>query len=246
MHMKIKCVLYGRVSTEDQKDTDNVTTQLMKLREVVGAQNERTIVEEIADEGISGQIFERPGLQKIIKMAEGKGLNEVWVTSMDRLSRDSDLTGYIKFILRRKGIKVFALDDKGDPFVNYIYQGMGAIEVDRYKDRRELGFERAIKEKRILFRPPFGYKIEYRYDENGKPIAKTGQLVVDDNLRYLIQQIYDEPRDIGIKKVADKYDVKPSVVRNIRNNPIYDEGKVLWRGKVIYEIEPLVKKKEKE
>jgi len=242
--MKVKCVLYGRVSTEDQKDTDNVTTQMMKLREMLSSQKDRKVVEEIADEGISGQIYERPGLQKIIKMADEGKLNEVWVTSMDRLSRDADLTGYIKFVLRRKGIKVVALDDKGDSFVNYIYQGIGAIEVDRYKDRREMGFDRAIKEKRILFRPPFGYRIEYQYDENGKPIPKTGKLTINEDLRYLIQQIYDEPRDIGMKKVADKFGVKPSVVRNIRNNPIYDEGKVMWRGKVIYEIEPIVKKKE--
>jgi len=242
--MKIKCVLYGRVSTEDQKDTDNVTTQLMKLRDVLGKQKDRKVLEVVSDEGISGQIFERPGLQKIIKMAEEGKINEVWVTSMDRLSRDADLTGYIKFILRRKGIKVFALDDKGDPFVNYIYQGIGAIEVDRYKDRRELGFERAIKEKRILFRPPFGYKIEYQYDEGGKPLPKTGKLVPNEDLIYLIQQIYDEPRDIGVNKVADKYGVKSSAVRNIRNNPIYDEGKVLWRGKVIYEVKPIVKRKE--
>ncbi|MCK5547735.1 MAG: recombinase family protein, partial [Thermoplasmata archaeon] len=170
--------------------------------------------------------------------------DEVWVTSMDRLSRDPDLTGYIKFILRRKGIKVVALDDKGDSFVNYIYQGMGAIEVDKHKDRREMGFERAIKEKRILFRPPFGYKIEYKFDENGKQIPKSGKLTPDISRKNLVQQIYDEPRDIGIKKVADKYDVKPSIVRNIRNNPIYDEGKVLWRGQTVYEIEPLVNKKD--
>jgi hypothetical protein len=134
------------------------------------------------------------------------------------------------------------LDDKGDSFVNYIYQGIGAVEVDRYKDRREYGFERAIKEKRILFRPPFGFRIEYKYDDKGKPLPKTGVLVPDDSLRNLIQQIYDEPRDIGIKKVADKYGVKPSVVRNIRNNPIYDEGKVIWRGQVVYDIQPIVKK----
>jgi DNA invertase Pin-like site-specific DNA recombinase len=214
----------------------------MKLKEVLKDRRDREIVEEITDEGISGQMFERPGLQRIIELAEEGKIDEVWVTSMDRLSRDADLTGYIKFILRRKGIKVVALDDKGDSFVNYIYQGIGAVEVDRYKDRREYGFERAIKEKRILFRPPFGFKIEYKYDENGKPLPKTGKLVSDDSLRNLIQQIYDEPRDIGMKKVADKYGVKPSIVRNIRNNPIYDEGKVLWRGQVVYEIQPIVKK----
>jgi DNA invertase Pin-like site-specific DNA recombinase len=244
MHMKAKCVLYGRVSTEDQKDTDNVSTQLMKLQDVLNERKDREVVGQIQDEGISGQIFERPGLQTIIKMAEEGSINEVWVTSMDRLSRDADLTGHIKFVLRRKGVKVVALDDKGDAFVNYIYQGIGAIEVDKYKDRRELGVERAIKEKRILYRPPFGFKIEYKYDDNGKQIPKTGVLVPDGDLMYLIQQIYDEPRDIGIKKVADKYDVKPSIVRNIRNNPIYDEGKVMWRGKVVYEIDPIVKKKE--
>ena len=77
--------LYGRVSTARQEDEQTIKTQLVAAREFA-QKNSYTIVKEYTDEGWSGTILARPGLdqlrsdarKKLWDAAPAKGIIQFW------------------------------------------------------------------------------------------------------------------------------------------------------------------------
>lgn len=234
----IRVVIYGRVSTKTQEKEDTIETQIDKLTPLIKQAGDREIVKIVKDTDVSGDT--EPEMRKhfpeILKMAENKEFDELWIASRDRLARDIDISGYIRTILKKKGVKVVALDDSDEKTFDRFKDVLGEMELDKYRQKRMDGINRAIREGRILQRPPFGYKSE------GK------KMVVDERYRGLIRTLFEEFENpiMSIKKISLKYGLKPSLVQRIRSNPIYTTGEVRWGGQVVYKVEPIVKKDSEE
>ena len=60
----MRTAIYARVSTESQEKQQTIDSQLSDLRNYA-SQNNLTIVEEYIDNGYSGELFERPALDKL-------------------------------------------------------------------------------------------------------------------------------------------------------------------------------------
>ena len=60
----MRAALYARVSTEGQEKQETINSQLADLREHAKNSN-LTIVEEYIDNGYSGELFDRPALDKL-------------------------------------------------------------------------------------------------------------------------------------------------------------------------------------
>lgn len=81
---KMRCIIYSRVSTEEQ-NTDN---QLWQLREYADRQG-WNIVEEIQDIASGGKSAEeRQGLKKVFVMARQRKFDVLLFWSLDRFSRE--------------------------------------------------------------------------------------------------------------------------------------------------------------
>ena len=84
MEEKMRCVIYSRVSTEEQT-TDN---QLRQLREYADRQS-WNIIEEIQDVASGGKSAEeRQGLKKVFTMARQRKFDVLLFWSLDRFSRE--------------------------------------------------------------------------------------------------------------------------------------------------------------
>lgn len=82
--VKMRCVIYSRVSTEEQT-TDN---QLRQLREYADRQG-WNIIEEIQDVASGGKSAEeRQGLKKVFTMARQRKFDVLLFWSLDRFSRE--------------------------------------------------------------------------------------------------------------------------------------------------------------
>jgi DNA invertase Pin-like site-specific DNA recombinase len=233
---KKRVVVYSRVSTKTQEQEESIETQIDKLTPLIQKTDERTIIKIVKDEDVSGDTsFEqRKHFPEILEMAKNHEFDELWVASRDRLARDVDLNGYIRTVLRMQGVEVIALDDSREKTFDRFKDLMGEMELDKYREKRTDGINRAIKEGRILQRPPFGY------------ISKGKKMVIDEKRRGLIRALFRDFEDpiLSIKKLSLKYGLKPSLIQRIRLNPIYSTGEVKWKGKTIYKVEPIVKKDE--
>ncbi|WP_183556463.1 recombinase family protein [Mucilaginibacter sp. SP1R1] len=122
MNKKIK-ILYARVSTSEQ----NLERQTID--------SERYLLKE---ETCSGAIpfFERPVAREILKLVNKGEVEELAVTSLDRLSRDlSDLLKTVKFFNERKipihfisqGIRTLDANGNENPIGTLIIQVLGII-----------------------------------------------------------------------------------------------------------------------
>ena len=60
----MRSAIYAKVSTESQEKQQTIDSQLSDLRNYA-SQNNLTIVEEYIDNGYSGELFERPALDKL-------------------------------------------------------------------------------------------------------------------------------------------------------------------------------------
>jgi len=228
---KKRVVIYARVSKKEQKKKKTVDTQVDLLTPIIRTEGYEH-VDTIKDEDVSGDSDpeKRPGFSRIIEMADRREIDEVWVSTRDRIARNVDLMGYIRTILDRKSVAVMALDDSKEKYLDKFKDVLSEMELDKYRQKRLEGIERAQREKRTLQRPPFGY------------ISVDRKLVIDETKRGIIKALFrdfDIPL-MSLKKLADKYDMSRSMIQRIRSNPIYTTGEVRWQGKVVYKIEPII------
>jgi DNA invertase Pin-like site-specific DNA recombinase len=93
------------------------------------------------------------------------------------------------------------------------------------------GRRKALEEDKVMFRPPFGYKIV------------EGKLVVDEEKRTLLRKILEDiNQGKNINEVAGKNGVTKDFVRRVRSNPIYRTGEVRYAGEVVFKVEPILPK----
>ncbi len=226
-----KIVIYARVSTKDQEKEETAKTQIDLLTPIIQKEGYE-LIDIIKDEDVSGDSDpeKRPGFARILDMAQSEEINEVWVASRDRIARNVDLMGFIRITLNRLGVTVMALDDSKEKYLDKFKDVLSEMELDKYRQKRMDGIERAKREKRTLQRPPFGYA------------SVDKKLVIDETKRGIIRALFrdfDIPL-MSLKKLADKYDMSRSMIQRIRSNPIYTTGEVRWQGKVVYKVEPII------
>ncbi len=82
-----RAIIYARVSTEDQVEKYGLPVQLRACRDRA-ASGDLNIVEEITDDGVSGTIMERPGLNRLRQMVRSGSADVVLMLDVDRLSRE--------------------------------------------------------------------------------------------------------------------------------------------------------------
>ena len=88
-----KAGLYLRLSREDIQENNSIEAQRMITTEYA-IKNKYNIVEEYVDNGYSGMLNSRPGLNKMIVDILTNKINMVIVKDISRLTRDKIKTGY--------------------------------------------------------------------------------------------------------------------------------------------------------
>ena len=106
-----RAILYARVSTDEQATSSySIPEQLRELRSYAAREGYR-VVEEAVDDGHSGADPHRPGLRRVMELAESGAVDAVLAKKRNRLFRsrlhrllwDQDLGEF--------GVKLVALDD---------------------------------------------------------------------------------------------------------------------------------------
>jgi site-specific DNA recombinase len=115
-HGPATAVLYARVSTEEQaKSGYSIPEQLRELRSYAAREGYR-IVEEIVDDGHSGADPHRPGLRRVMKLAEAGAMKVVLAKKRNRLFRSRLYRLLWDQDLGELGVSLIALDDTGNRF----------------------------------------------------------------------------------------------------------------------------------
>lgn len=234
----IPVLIYARASTNNQES--GISTQLAVVTEKIESLSYRSIVATFTDEGVAGDILpeERSAFQEMLNYIKDsriknpkQPIKEVWVQTRERISRNVDYLGYTTVRLGKLGVELHSTEDDDSNLKKRFYDIVGEEELRKTRLKSEQGIARRLKEKKVMSRAPYGYKII------------DGKLIVDKEIEPKIIGIFDSfERGESYSKISHRYAIPASSLSYMRKNPIYTTGEYYWRGEVVFTVEPIIKK----
>ncbi len=189
----MKVAIYARVSTEKQEKQETVQSQLEALRDYAKKSN-YTVCGEYIDEGYSGELLDRPALDRLRDDAKKKLFDIVLVHSPDRFSRKFIYLGLVQEELKKSGVNIVFLnrpDSKDTPEDNLLNGVQGLIaEYEKAKilERTRRGKQHKARAGVIVTSiAPYGY----RYIQKDKSQNKDGYYEINPEEATVVSMIFD-------------------------------------------------------
>lgn len=189
----MRIAIYARVSTEKQEKQETINSQLEALRDFA-KKNNHAIYEEYIDEGYSGELLDRPALDKLRDDTKKKLFEAVLVHSPDRLSRKFIYLGLVQEELKKSGANIIFLnrpDSKDTPEDNLLNGVQGLIaEYEKAKilERTRRGKMHKARSGLLIGNiAPYGY----RYMTGNKATNTIGKYEINPNEAKVAKLIFD-------------------------------------------------------
>jgi site-specific DNA recombinase len=218
--------IYIRVSTQDQAQhgfsLDAQEESLINYAKALGYE----ILKVYKDEGKSAKNLNRPEMQNLLKDAEARKFQAIFIYKLDRFSRSlKDLILTIDK-LKEWGIDFVSLQDKietASASGKLMFQIIGAFaEFERniIGDRTTFGMEKKAKEGGFITKAPLGYNIVNK------------QLLIDLEKSEKVKNIFEEflNSNISLTQLAKKNGFTTSGIIKLLKNTTYI-GKVKFANK---------------
>ena len=202
----MKVAIYARVSTEKQEKQETIKSQLDALRSHA-IEKKYVVTKEYIDEGYSGELLDRPGLDNLRDDARNKLFDAVLAHSPDRLSRKFIYLGLVDEEFKKIGIKIIFLnrpDSKETPEENLLTGIQGLIaEYEKAKilERTRRGRLHKVKNGILVGSiPPYGY----RYVSGNKDKNIPGHYEIEDKEAESVKLIFDMfvNKKVSIRAIA--------------------------------------------
>jgi site-specific DNA recombinase len=185
--------LYARVSTEKQEKQETVESQLDALREFAREKG-YALVNEYVDKGYSGEMLDRPSLDKLRDDAGKKAFESVLVHSPDRLARKYVYQELIKIELKKHGVNIIFLNhpDSGEGPEDNLLEGVQGLiaEYEKAKILERTRRGRLYKARKGLIVTsiaPYGYVYVRKNAEAGR----EGYYVINEREYRIVELIFD-------------------------------------------------------
>ncbi|HET6178486.1 MAG TPA: recombinase family protein [Candidatus Sulfotelmatobacter sp.] len=185
--------IYARVSSEQQREENTIASQTASLIEFAKSHDLEVPKEWVfEDEGYSGAMLERPGLERVRDLAAEGQIQVVLAYSPDRLSRKYAYQILLIEEFARHGVEtLFVKSPQGDSAEDQLlvqFQGMIA-EYERAqileRSRRGKRHRAQVGEVSVLSNAPYGYRYLRKTDE--APAAYR----VDEAEARVVRRIYE-------------------------------------------------------
>src|SRR5262245_40730760 len=234
----LRVALYARVSGEQQAKEDTIDSQIESVTQRIASDGLVCDPElRFLDDGVSGTILARPGLERLRDQAAAGAIDRVYMLDPDRLSRKYAYQVLILEELARCGIDVVFLRNPvgRGPEADLLLQVQGMIaEYERAKimERCRRGKQHAARRGavNVLSGAPYGYRYigkhegggEARYQvvaEEARVVRKVFEWVGQD--RCSIGEVCRRLQRDGVPTRTGKSAWDRSVVWLVLKNPAY-------------------------
>jgi len=233
-------VAYLRVSSEEQARSGlGIDSQKTKIIELA-KEKKLEVGKFYLDNGLSGRLRERPGLNGLLSDIENDGINNVLTYSLDRLARNLALSILIENEFKKHNIKLytvmessFDLDDPFQKFIKHTREGMAELEADLARLRTEAALRKKLARGEYpKGAAPLGFEWQ-----GEKPHRTLGKGRGWDLVKLIFKQ-YLELKSLGkVQKVLKQKNLKTTrgkdfsrqTIVGILRNPIY-KGKFKHSG----------------
>ena len=172
----LRVALYARVSGEQQAKEDTIDSQLEAVTQRIASDSLECDPElRFVDDGYSGSILVRPGLERLRDQAAAGAIDRLYMLDPDRLSRKYAYQVLILEELTRCGIEVVFLRNPvgRGPEQDLLLQVQGIIaEYERAKilERCRRGKQHAARRGsvNVLSGAPYGYRYVGKHEDGGE------------------------------------------------------------------------------
>lgn len=227
-----QAAIYMRVSTQNQEEEQTIDNQRIELvKRVADDGNHLSADCKYKDDGWSGTIIERPGLDQMRADALDGKFEVLYYYDRGRISRKFVHQEIILEQLREAGIECISLHDING--VTSEEQLMGSVmgifaEYERVKitERMRIGKYRKVRENKKLlgYNPKYGYNYQHRI-KNG-PNARDGKFTINKEQSEVVKLLFKLAVD-GYSKYAIRAELH-------RRNIMPPKGKNnIWSASVI-------------
>ena len=233
----MNAVGYIRVSTKEQTKGYSLDVQKQKIEEY--CKEHGLELKKVYIDNTSGLDPNRPSINELLDDIEDDDIKYVVAVFRDRLSRDPQFYGYIRYFLIQHGTELIFTDEKkieteDEEFIDSVLADFAKFETKRRMQRTRDGKKYAGEMGHTLYKAPFGYKN-----------VKHG-VIVDEERANIVRQIF-ELREMGysyraIMKEFSQYFNNHITIYNIIKNKKYYEGYVKYKGKWVKGVhKPILK-----
>ena len=172
----LRVAIYARVSGEQQAKEDTIASQLEAVTQRIASEALECDSElRFVDDGYSGSILVRPGLERLRDQAAAGAIDRLYMLDPDRLSRKYAYQVLILEELTRCGVEVVFLRNPvgRSPEADLLLQVQGMIaEYERAKimERCRRGKQHAARRGsvNVLSGAPYGYRYVGKHDGGGE------------------------------------------------------------------------------
>jgi site-specific DNA recombinase len=206
-HGPKRAVLYARVSTDEQaKSGFSIPGQLRELR--VYAKRERlNVVEEIVDDGYSGSNPDRPGLRRVLELAEAGEVDVAVAWKRNRLFRSRLYRLLWERDLKGMGVSLVALDDTGHRIADGMLDDFGEWEREEITRRTLDGKREKARAGMVIGGHPVSYGFEYAYGLDHKGRKRVVGYKVADGAMRNVRRIFEAVASgTGLRTVKNMMD----------------------------------------
>ena len=219
--------IYGRVSTDGQKENTSIPEQKDRLLAFCKAKG-WVCVDMFIDPGYSGATLNRPAMERMIQAVEDKKIDVVLVTKLDRLSRSQKDTLYlIEELFLPNDVDFVSVAESFDTTSSYgramigILSAFAQLERELISERTFSGRVGRAKEGKWKGGGP--HPIGYDYID--------GELVVNESEAAQVRQVYElYASGVPITAICERMEGNktkhgdwhhPETVANVLDNPLY-------------------------
>lgn len=218
----MRCGIYVRVSTDDQKDNGySIDSQLRMIKEYC-ERNNYIIVSTYNDAGYSGKDLMRPEMQRLLQDIKSKKIDKLVAIKVDRLTRNNFDGFWLLNYCEEHDVKIELILEPYDVSTANGEMIFGMNLVFGQRERKEIGArtKRAMEEMALEHIHPS--KAPYGYTRN----KETGHLEVEPIEAQVVKEIFNLCK-------------KGHSTRNIAtimkdNNAYLKQGK--WKADRVYKI----------
>ena len=218
----MRCGVYVRVSTDDQRDNGySIDSQLRMIKEYCG-KNEYDIVDVYNDAGHSGKDLMRPEMQRLLKDIKTKKIDKLVAIKVDRLTRNNYDGFWLLNYCEEHDVKIELILEPYDVSTANGEMIFGMNLVFGQRERKEIGArtKRAMEEMALEHIHPS--KAPYGYIRN----KKTGHLEVEPIEAEVVKEIFE------LCKQGNSTRGIATIMKD--NNAYLKQGK--WKSDRVYKI----------
>lgn len=161
-----RVALLSRVSTEEQSLRGYSIREQMRELEEYAAKHGLEVVGRLSDEGFSGADPDRPGLRRVMELAEAREIDVIISTKRDRIFRSRLYRLLLERDLNEYGVEIVALNDMNHTLGDGLLDSFAEYEREEITRRTMAGKLQKAREGKIVAGrlPVFGF--DFSEDKN--------------------------------------------------------------------------------